>query len=75
MLAINLLYHNGPWTPKDAKSSSKAHRVVNNNKKLKWERDIEEKETNIPNLEQRLLAQQSAAGSKKGEKKKDAQCK
>lgn len=36
-------------------------------------RDIEEKETNIPNLEQRLLAQQSAAGSKKGEKKKDAQ--
>lgn len=41
----------------------------------KWERDIEEKETNIPNLEQRLLAQQSAAGSKKGEKKKDAQCK
>lgn len=35
----------------------------------KWERDIEEKETNIPNLEQRLLAQQSAAGSKKREKK------
>jgi len=36
---------------------------------LKRERDIEEKEANIPNLEQRLLAQQSAAGSKKGEKK------
>lgn len=36
-------------------------------------KDIKEKETNIPSLEQRLLAQQSAAGSKKGEKKKDAQ--
>lgn len=35
--------------------------------------DIEEKEANIPNLEQRLRAQQSAAGSKKGEKKKDTQ--
>lgn len=36
-------------------------------------KDIKEKETNIPSLEQRLLAQQSAAGSKKREKKKDAQ--
>lgn len=46
--------------------------MVINNQKLKRERDIKGKETNIPNLEQRLLAQQSAAGSKKG-KKKDAQ--
>lgn len=49
-----------------------AYRVVINIRNRNQRSYIEEKETNIPNLEQRLLAQQSAAGSKKGEKKKDA---